>query len=77
VKPPCSRCGHLPKYHRDGGIAHDCEGYVDAILPAPGERLLFGVHRLPLKDRDFSMPSEASRENAYRAWVRGALREST
>jgi hypothetical protein len=50
----------------------DCRGYVDEVLlPGPGERLVFGTHRLPAAQRAFSMPNEAQREKDYRRWLDG------
>jgi hypothetical protein len=52
-----------------------CTGYVDAVLPDPGERLTFGVHRLSAAERDFTLPSEAERDAAFRKWAQGAIRD--
>lgn len=46
-----------------------------ANLPEPGERLVFGVHRLPARERVTpAWPSgksiERSRVDRFRAWVR-------
>ena len=49
----------------------DCRGYVDEVLPGPGERLVFGVHRLPAAARDFGMPGETVREAQYKRWLAG------
>jgi len=84
-------CAHLPVEHWDEGeyssgagpchvryiydAACPCPGYVAERLAAPGERIVFGVHRLPVAERDFSNPSEAARDAAFRRWVQGAVRE--
>ena len=45
-------CGHTKSYHDSGGCVVDrcenvCRAYVAVVLPDPGERPVFGVHRLP------------------------------
>lgn len=81
----CPVCGHF--HHLiddcraltawDGPECH-CRGAVDAgTIPAPGEKPVFGVHRLPAKERDFTMPSEKQREKEYRRWLDGLPPEET
>lgn len=76
---------HAPSGGRCYGSALTPEGYGglgvpyckctkldDAALPEPGERPVFGVHRLLSADVDWTTEGEAERERRFREWVKGA-----
>jgi hypothetical protein len=62
------------RYANDSGVC-SCPGYLQFRSPEPGERIVFGVHRLPVEERDFGLPSEAERDAAFRKWAQGAIRD--
>ena len=82
----CPGCGHI-HYRADdclydvawvAGSECHCHGASDAgALPAPGDKPVFGLHRLPAKERNFTMPNEAVREKDYRRWLDGLPPEET
>ena len=80
-------CGHELRYHLrwNGGpcgyvlnaagwdwTTCACPDYDDSVLPAPGERPVFGVHHLATRDADWTTASDSDREAAFRKWVKGA-----
>ena len=82
----CPVCGHIHIRPDDclsgtsweAGTECRCHGASDAgALPAPGGKPVFGVHRLPAAERNFTMPSEAAREKDYRRWLDGLPPEET
>jgi hypothetical protein len=85
VTAKCPACGHI--HYRPDDCLSDaawpytechCHGSVDAAaLPSPGERPVFGLHRLPAGERNFTMPGEAQREKEYKRWLSGLPPEET
>lgn len=49
-----------------------CAKLEDALLPEPGEKPVFGVHRLPSAEAAWTTEPEAERERRFREWVKGA-----
>jgi hypothetical protein len=52
--------------------ACQCERFDDGALPEPGERPVFGVHRLPSAEAAWATEPESVRERRFREWVKGA-----
>jgi hypothetical protein len=49
-----------------------CQRFDDGALPEPGERPVFGVHRLASADAAWATESDSVRERKFREWVKGA-----
>lgn len=76
-----SRCNSYLRVGPDGWGEDPCRcrEYDDSRLPAPGERAVFGVHRLREQDAvaapAWRPDSEAARERRFRSWAKGAIKD--
>jgi hypothetical protein len=52
-----------------------CRRFDGGVLPEPGERPVFGVHRLNSAEANWTTEGEAERERKFREWVKGAPKD--